>query len=559
MPMSSRVVGSSAFGGATSRVAPCVFGCLLLLVGCKAERGARTDDNREMTAPTSSPVPIDGTAVVPCQPDEACRADADCAPTCENGTDASPSDTDGTKNNGETDTDCGGPNAKRCGTGKACLSNDDCGFGYCAFDACVAPSATDEIRNGTETDVDCGGAAQTDQGVTIPAAPRCAPAQTCAEDLDCASTVCADNHRCVEAPSCRAVHGGQTCGAGEFGEPGAQQESCCKSLPVPGVTMVKDGETKQVYLDKYEITAGRVRAWLAAIKATYGGVPNIQAWVKSRMETDAILAAMFPAPAPQRPPLGPPDTADYLPVGAWGQPVTFPYLEGGNVALDMGLQSQIGPTSYLRGVQQSGISGCGMYADSYGHRTYWFDDAEADEFGELHRPAGQREWLDEKSMNCMTPIMFAAFCAWDGGYMASQAAWFSAWGDKVWPWGDGPDVTDDAAKLANFNAGTGTFSPSAPPRYVFPSVDYGTFAADFSPIIAAPGRFSGDKASVVRPNQETWMDMGGNMLEWTQSAGVYYGWSGSSFEGHRYFRSGTSPLHFLDKYGKGSTRCMRLM
>jgi hypothetical protein len=54
------------------------------------------------------------------------------------------------------------------------------------------------------------------------------------------------------------------------------------------------------------------------------------------------------------------------------------------------------------------------------------------------------------------------------------------------------------------------------------------------------------------------MDLGGNMIEWSQNAGAYYGWTGASFEGHDYPRMWTSAVYFLDKYGKGDGRCMRL-
>ncbi len=48
------------------------------------------------------------------------------------------------------------------------------------------------------------------------------------------------------------------------------------------------------------------------------------------------------------------------------------------------------------------------------------------------------------------------------------------------------------------------------------------------------------------------------MIEWSLSGGSYFGWTGSSFEGHYYPRMWTSSVYYLDKYGKGSTRCMRL-
>ena len=46
---------------------------------------------------------------------------------------ADPNDHDGIKNNGETDTDCGGPNAKPCDDGYLCVNNDDCKSGYCGI------------------------------------------------------------------------------------------------------------------------------------------------------------------------------------------------------------------------------------------------------------------------------------------------------------------------------------------------------------------------------------------------------------------------------------------
>lgn len=161
-------------------------------------------------------------------------------------------------------------------------------------------------------------------------------------------------------------------------------------------------------------------------------------------------------------------------------------------------------------------------------------------------------------MNCLAPIMFAAFCAWDGGYLAFTDAIWAAWGTKAWPWGATPSVTDNTAKIANFNAGTGNFGATNDPRYLFPVVNYGTFADDFTPIIAAPGRFPGDIASEVRPAMESWMDLGGNMIEFSWKSGTWRGWTGSSFEGHNYGKAGNSTPYFLDKYGKGGARCMRL-
>jgi hypothetical protein len=410
---------------------------------------------------------------------------------------------------------------------------------------CAAPSPTDTVQDGTESDVDCGGAAQTFDGVAVPAAPKCAVAKTCNADDDCASAICADSKRCVEALSCRPIHGGYTCGPGEVA---AGHESCCKSLPVPGLTMMQGGVSKQVYLDKYEITAGRIREWIKAITAEYAGVPNVQQWVKTRMATDPILAAMFPT-----------TTANDLPAQSTGQTKSFPLAGGGTTTLDLGLEDQLGPTSYYRGVQIAGTSGCAMYPGAYGHRTYWYDTTQSQYFGEIDRGAAAKDVLDDKSMNCVSPMIFAAFCAWDGGYMPSREALSGAYGPKAWPWGDTPSPADEVVKNANYNTST-SFNNTKAPRYLFPVVDYDTFANDLTPVIAAPGRFPLDIGSQVRPAQESWMDLGGNMLEWSQHAGAWYGWTGSSFEGHLagYGPLWTSGVYYLDKYGKGGARCMRL-
>ena len=61
-----------------------------------------------------------------------------------------------------------------------------------------------------------------------------------------------------------------TCGKGEVGEPGAEHESCCRTLVVPGYTD-KAEPGKTVYLDKYEIAAGRIRAFIAQMCPQFSG------------------------------------------------------------------------------------------------------------------------------------------------------------------------------------------------------------------------------------------------------------------------------------------------
>jgi hypothetical protein len=155
-----------------------------------------------------------------------------------------PGPTNGVKDNGETDVDCGGPNAPACAAGKTCASETDCADKYCP-DAtprvCVTPKADDGVLNGTETDIDCGGGAPTN-------AAKCAVGKKCLVDGDCTGA-CNYKKLCVESPSCKPQFGGDTCGAGNYEDVGKEHESCCKTLPVPGYTDPSYAG-KEVYLDK---------------------------------------------------------------------------------------------------------------------------------------------------------------------------------------------------------------------------------------------------------------------------------------------------------------------
>ena len=88
---------------------------------------------------------------------------------------------DGSKNQQESDVDCGGPACPKCTNGKTCLTNTDCASNTCAGGVCVAGPCEDGSKNGGETDVDCGGPTCT---------ARCANGKTCSLDSDCSSGNC---------------------------------------------------------------------------------------------------------------------------------------------------------------------------------------------------------------------------------------------------------------------------------------------------------------------------------------------------------------------------------
>lgn len=165
-----------------------------------------------------SDVDCGGACGATCEAGEACVNNSDCAtmdcgggmcqviPTCD----------DGTLNGSETDVDCGGPMCMGCATGFDCLGADDCDSGVCRGDStCADPACDDTVMNGDESDVDCGGAT----------CSACSAGGACLVETDCISSICDAN---VCAASCAdAVMnadetdvdcGGGTCDPCTFGQ-----------------------------------------------------------------------------------------------------------------------------------------------------------------------------------------------------------------------------------------------------------------------------------------------------------------------------------------------------
>ncbi len=118
-----------------------------------------------------------------CGENEICL-DGDCTPMCE----------DGLQNGLETDIDCGGPLCLPCANGQRCTENADCTSDLCEADGtCQDPhTCSDGVKNGGESDVDCGG----------PSCPGCADGLACFIDRDCANRFCKDGV-CGRRASCR--------------------------------------------------------------------------------------------------------------------------------------------------------------------------------------------------------------------------------------------------------------------------------------------------------------------------------------------------------------------
>jgi hypothetical protein len=271
-----------------------------------------------------------------------------------------------------------------------------------------------------------------------------------------------------EVRSCKNVHfGGDTCGAGEVGEAGAHHESCCRSLEVPGYAdPAQPG--KKVYLDKYEITAGRVRKFVDSMTAEFGK-PDIKSWI----------AAHPPA-------VWNPAWTELLPSDVDGQSTAKGNL-GTNYAFGSALYV------YVHG------HNCFQGANSWGFPTYWYPaDVMQNENGGLAR-AATKEQLDVKAMTCIPNAVLAAFCAWDGGQLATQAVL--------------DNVTANGTRLAPLDptkVNVSSDSASISQVYYYPA--FGPTAThEGVSRIAAPGRVAADVVSLN--GSEPWMDLRGNLNE----------------------------------------------
>jgi len=516
----------------------------------------------------------------PCTAGQACLISDDCEGACDGGTCAAPSATDGKQNQGETDIDCGGPNAPGCTFGKTCVSNTDCLAKACTDSVCVQPTSTDGVQNGGESDVDCGGSGVTDGDFTY-TPPRCIDGKTCAVAGDCMTKACSPASQCV-APSCNTAEtaGITSCGAGETGQAGAVRDSCCTSLPLPSRTTRR--------LDKYEITSGRFRTFLTQVG------PNIRGWVTN-----------FVAANPQSQMATIISNASSVKMGSTSVSLTsiLPATQSGDLGLTAHMSLDID--------NYSGIRGCYNGLGNYSANTYWQTPQQLTEFGLPPRQL-VREISDEKPLNCAMPIMYAAFCAWDGGELAMQADYQDVWsGSYPWlatnvcPGGIGQACPN--YNWCNGSYGNGGFycqnqnynvgGDGAGIFYEYPrNTDRSN---DNEPLIAAPGRMVND-ASTKQGNGQSWMDLFANMIEYTgnfsgssdfcdfsgapvagavtctrsgkyDSDGVtllkgtqYTGIPvtpvvGNSWEGHQYSTNGigTTTFQVTFQYGKFGGRCAR--
>jgi hypothetical protein len=279
-----------------------------------------------------------------------------------------------------------------------------------------------------------------------------------------------------------ATAGIATCGRRESNDGTKIHESCCRSLALPGTAAVR--------LDKYEVTAGRMRQFIE----TAG--PNLRQWAATEIANDTPVGKRLAAdiPVPLRSLL--PATADV------GQP--------------MNLVMQIGGT-VMDARRPSASQGCYSDDGAYGHNTYYWPEGVLDgHFGASHAARRfTKEQYDEKAMNCSPYWVYAAFCAWDGGRLPTMAEINQVW-TATYPWGGAYGAPGPVAPASGVDYET-TIDQGNNTLFFYAYPAFGN-AHDIAGYIAAPGRFFRD-ATATKSNGESWMDLGANMMEMLQIDG----------------------------------------
>ena len=409
--------------------------------------------------------------------DAGCTLDSQCTlGVCQSGS-CVPTSTDGETDGDETDKDCGGAlaangskntssdGAPACGDGKKCLLGYDCTSLVCfkngagasvdgspidcpagATCTCQAATDSDGVKNDGETDIDCGGAH----------APACAAGKVCAQSSDCASLGCNDSKVCATKRSCIHVDGSSTCGAGATGTAGAENDDCCAEVPLTMSSADPTEPGKQILMDKYFITAGRFRAMM---DATNGNLQSIVNTTPPPAGWDPSWTSFLP-------------TSLDLPSGAYA--MLGPYDQDG-----------------------TGVNGCDLTGQ--GNHTYWMPPGTYPEEDPYY--LFDHTVYDRMPMNCAPLYYFAAFCAWDGGRLASVAELQRAWrgpsgaaadsadASREYPWGTSATNADITAHAIDWND-TGRDTP-LPARVYEPATPLmGAYTADNinQATILPPGR-----------------------------------------------------------------------
>jgi hypothetical protein len=349
---------------------------------------------------------------------------------------------------------------------------------------------------------------------------------------------------------------------------------------------------KTVYLDKYEITAGRMRAFVDAVTANQGGVPNIKNYMTAHrparwnLAWEAILPSAFAGTQPGvtyeiRNPT--PNQAnsgalfgnlypgrDVVPgqYGVWGITSTDPTaIINGQTTIYPSLFDTFGEQTFFPEYptddnHQWGWAwpdypvshdiNCSNSAGSVGFGTYWLP-SDVD-------PSTNRQFpqstSDTRALNCTTNAMFTAFCAWDGGQLVTEDVMTYVVGGTTWGSGGscpgcriGPPVECGTLNMKSDSTGA-CYAP-------LPYQASNDVTKDDSGRIFPPGVVAADVVH-LNAGDEGWYDLKGNLLELVVSNDDRFAYNGygigySSITNHR-----GQIITARFKQGSLGARCMRL-
>ncbi len=373
-----------------------------------------------------------------CVDGKKCVARGDCASdVCVGGKCITPVCNDGIQNGSETAIDCGGLACPRCADNLGCQVAGDCIDGVCADVgaglACQPPTFTDGVQNGTETDVDCGGSGD-------PALYGCAPTKACKADTDCTSDGCDFTKHCAIHRSCTGNstgghYGVDTCGLGGPGGIGpAQWESCCSTVDVT-VTEGTPAVTRTVHMDKYKVTAGRMRAFLESVNGDVRGFIQT-ARAAGQVPVLPVTAVSNPVGTTVLPPMW----DQYLPTstngdgnepadcdqGGWDTTNLVCKPNTTYAPMYTAARQHVGPTIFKANSQT--LQGCNYGAP--GTHTYY--EGSPDYYNQT--PDFDQTIYDQKPLQCVDYLVAQAFCIWDGGRLETTQEWYAAWTASTMPW-----------------------------------------------------------------------------------------------------------------------------
>ena len=218
-----------------------------------------------------------------------------------------------------------------------------------------------------------------------------------------------------------------------------------------------------------------MREWIRRLGEEYGGEPNVKQWIQ-----------------------------EHEPAGwdaSWNQYLPHDLESNDGVYSEFSAFGEDDQGFHIHGMN------CNQGDGSYGSSTYWLpDDVIAEYAGGKHRAFTQDE-MDVKAMTCITHVMAAAFCAWDGGQLVTTSALKALTGN-------GQSLPhQESGTIEIYRDGGNGFGEPLAHEWPFGGGDDGAGR------VTAGGRVDADVFD--GPGGGRWFDLAGNANEMTRNDSPY--------------------------------------